>query len=94
MLVVAQEVVGAQLTLQAPECLHALLHRGVGQNQNEFLAAIARQLVLRAHRGTRHLGQVHERGVARGVAQPVVEHLEIVQIEQRHAQRRAAALAA
>ena len=85
---------GAQVALQPLYDAGGLLRRGVGQHDDEFLAAVAADGVLRAQAAARDVGQVLERRVSGQVAQRVVEALEIVHVQQRDAHARAGALGA
>jgi hypothetical protein len=88
-----QEDAPGQFALQADERLLRVFDRGVRQQDDEFLATKAGQRILRAHRFADDGDEVDQRGVAGVVAERVVELLEVVDVEQRDAQRRLAALA-
>ncbi len=65
----------------------AFLDVGLGQDQHEFLAAVAADQVAGAEVLGDRLGDVAQDDVARGVAVRVVDHLEVVDVDERDAQR-------
>ena len=77
-----------------PDRLEDLLRRldrvlGVlqpAQNEDELVAAHARDGVLGAHRGAQAAAQRDQQGVADGVAQGVVDDLETIEIEEQDRQ--------
>lgn len=89
-----QKEAGGEFALKACHGGNAAFYRGVGQDHDEFFAAVAGQQVLRAHDFAGDLGQVHQGGVAACMAQPVVDGLEVVHIQKRQAQRRSEAAGA
>ena len=58
---------------------------GVGQQQDEFLAAVACQHVAFSQAGPRHGSKGLQHTVAGGVAMDIVDALEVVQVDQRQA---------
>ena len=62
--------------------------RQTGDHEHELVAALARHGVVVAHAIAQSLGHVLEQCVAHVVAQAVVDELELVQIHQRHRDRR------
>ena len=62
---------------------------GAGEDGREFVAAVSIEAVAVARGGGHGPRDVHEQGVSRGVAQRVVEALEVVEIEHQHRERRA-----
>ncbi len=67
---------------------------GLGQQDDELLAAVAGQHVLRTQVLAHDLGEVHQGVVADLVAEAVVELLEVVDVEQGDGESGAAALGA
>ena len=67
--------------------------RQVGEHHGELVAADARHGVAAAHRALQALRDLAQQRVARGVAEPVVHQLEVVQVDEQHAERRVAARA-
>ena len=65
----------------------ALLDRGLGQDQHELLAAVAADQVARAEVLRDRLRDPTQHYVAGRVAVRVVDDLEVVDIDERHAQR-------
>ena len=90
-LVVLQEKPGRQFALQPRHGFYALGLGGFRQHNHEFLAAVARQHVLRPQGRARDVGQMHQGGVARVVPQAVIDGLEVVHVQQGYAQRRTVA---
>ncbi len=58
------------------------LERRIGQQHQKFLAAPARHLVFLAHPGLQQVRDLLQHGVARGVAEAVVDQLEVIEVEQ------------
>ena len=81
-----QKEAPGEFPLQAGHGFNAVAQWGIGQQQHKLFATVARQGVLRAHGLARHSGQVRQGCVAGGVAQFVVECLEVVDVQQGHAQ--------
>ncbi len=67
---------------------------GIGQHQDEFIAAQTRYRVLFAHHQVQASGQRDQQFVADAVAQRVVDVLEVIEIEENQRQRLMAALRA
>ena len=65
---------------------------GVGQRDQEFLAADARDQVDRAQIGAQTLRHFDQDGIARGMAMKIVDPLEMVQIRQHHRETSPAAV--
>ena len=65
----------------------AFLDVGLGQDQHEFLAAVAADQVAGAEVLGDRLGDAAQDDVARGVAVRVVDGLEVVDVDERDAQR-------
>ena len=65
---------------------------GLGQDDRELVAAVARRDVRRAQRRADELRRPGQDPVAEQVAERVVDQLEVVEVEHQHAQRAAAAL--
>jgi len=76
-----------QLALQAGDHLDPFGQRGVGHQDDEFLATVAGQGIARPDVAARHVGQVHQCAVTRIVAEAVIQQFEIVDIEQTDRQR-------
>jgi hypothetical protein len=81
-LVAGEEEVPGELSLQAFHGCDALVQVGIRHQDHEFLAAVARQGVDRSHVVANDLHQVNQGFVTAGVAQAVIELLEIVDVEQ------------
>ena len=64
-----------------------LLDVGLGQDQHEFLAAVAAQQVAGAHVGAQELGDPAQDDVAGGVPVGVVDDLEMVDIDEGDRER-------
>ena len=65
-----------------------LLGVGVGQQAAELLAADAKQKIGRADVVVHDRDEAHQHVVAAGMPEPVVERLEMVEVEEQQAQRR------
>ena len=63
------------------------------QHDDEFVAAHARHGVAVAHAGDQALGHVLQHAVAGGVAERVVDFLEVVEVDEQHRHLRVQALA-
>ena len=75
---------------QHPACDdEPVIDRGLRQEDCEFVAADAEGPVGSAHVGQRQAPDGHEQRVARGVAAFVVDALEVVDVDNKQAQRRA-----
>ena len=93
--VAAVDAVGLRQRLQQPvgDATGIFGALDVVQQQHEFIAAEARDLVAGAahgvgvaQRAAQAFGHQHQKLVARGVAHGVVHHLEAVEIEEQHRQ--------
>jgi hypothetical protein len=87
-----QEDASGQFPLQADNGRLRIPDRRVRQDDDELLATKAGNRVLRTHRLPNHGGQVYQGRVAGVVAERVVEFLEVVNVEQGHAEGRLATL--
>ena len=58
----------------------------IGEHGREFIAADARDGVSGTHRSRQPLGHLAQQFVARGVAQRIVDELEIIQVDEQHAE--------
>ncbi len=70
---------------QALATAFQLFRVGVGQQQDELLAAVTGQDVAIAQTGTRHRGEGLQDPIAGGVAVAVVDPLEVIEVDQRQA---------
>src|SRR5262249_15986103 len=71
--------------------LHNRVVRSLGHHQHELFSSIAAHDVLAARRHEQVLNDRAQYRVARGVAERVIEPLEIVDVDHHHAKRAAAA---
>ena len=55
--------------------------------EDEFVSPEARHRIVPAQAGPKALGDLDENLVARGVAEPVVDLLEVVEVQEHHGQR-------
>ena len=65
----------------------AVVLLGARQHQHELVAAVACDLVVRAHLGAQRVGDAPQQLVAGGVAELVVDPLEVVEVDQHAAER-------
>jgi len=87
LLVVRHEEFAREFALQAHQGLIGLVDVGVGEEDDEFLAALASQGILRTQVLTYDAREHHQCLVARVVAVGVVQTLEIVDVQQGDRQR-------
>ena len=64
-----------------------MIYFRIGQQKQEFLAAEAHHHVARPYGAAYYFREMHECGVAGRMAMVVIESLEIVDVEQRDAER-------
>ncbi len=74
--------------------MHGVARRGSGKQQQEFLAAEAHRVVACAQAAAQGRRDGSNHGVAEGVAVAVVDALEMVDVDHRHAQRQRSVVAA
>ena len=92
--VVVEEVFLGEAALQPGDDLRGLVERGVGQDDEEFLAAHSRDVVGEAQLFLGDLDQMDQRFVAGLVAALVVQRLEVVDVEHCDAEWGAVAVGA